>query len=135
MTVRRVSSEAAALLASHQYGIGAAGGAEKIVHSLQHELADSDKRLALLQLDMASAFHSCHRASLLAQLYALPGLQPVFRIADFAYSQPSAVMLSGCDDAMLEPAQGVRHGNQLSARLFCVYMKQLLKQASLCSPV
>ena len=48
--MRRVSSEAAQLLAPHQYGIGVAAGAEKIIHSLQHELTDTDKRLALLQI-------------------------------------------------------------------------------------
>ncbi len=46
VAVRRVSSEAAELLAPHQYGIGVAAGAEKILHSLQHELTDTDKRLA-----------------------------------------------------------------------------------------
>ena len=130
VAVRRVSSEAASLLAPHQYGIGVPGGAEKIVHSLQHELVDTDKRLALLQLDITNAFNSCDRARLLRELYALPGLQSMFRIADFAYSQPSALVLSGSDGLMIESAQGVRQGDPLSALLFCVYMRQLLQQAS-----
>ena len=72
VAVRRVSSEAAMLLAPHQYGIGVAGGAEKIVHSLQHELVDTDKRLALLQIDITNAFNSCDRGRLLRELYAQP---------------------------------------------------------------
>ena len=62
VAVRRVSGEAASLLAPHQYGIGVAGGAEKILHSLQHELTDGDKRLALLQLDITNAFNTCDRS-------------------------------------------------------------------------
>ena len=50
VAVKRVSTAAAKLLAPHQYGIGVAAGAEKILHSLQHELTDTDKRLALLQI-------------------------------------------------------------------------------------
>ena len=130
VAVRRVSAEAAQLLAPQQYGIGMAAGAEKIIHSLQHELTDTDKRLALLQLDIANAFNSCDRARLLHELYALPGLQSVYRIADFAYTQPSALVLSGCGGLMIESAQGVRQGDPLSALLFCVYMREVLQQVS-----
>ena len=106
VAVRRVSSDAAVLLAPHQYGIGVPGGAEKILHSLQHELTDADKRLAMLQLDITNAFNTCDRARLLRELYGQSELQPLFRIADFAYSQPSALVLSGCDGLMIESAQG-----------------------------
>ena len=130
VAVRRVSTAAARLLAPHQYGMGVAAGAEKIIHSLQHELADTDKRQAMLQLDMSNAFNSCDRARLLRELYGLPDLQPLFRIADFAYNQPSALVLSGCDGLMIESAQGVRQGDPLSALLFCIYMRDTLQQVS-----
>ena len=68
VAVRRVSTEAAQLLAPHQYGMGVAAGAEKIVHSVQHELTDTDKRLAMLQLDITNAFNSCDRTRLLSEL-------------------------------------------------------------------
>ena len=130
VAVRRVSDVAAQLLAPHQYGVGVAAGAEKILHSLQHELVDKDKRLALLQLDIANAFNSCDRARLLRELYGLSDLQPLFRLANFAYSQPSALVLSGCKGLMIESAQGVRQGDPLSALLFCVYMRDVLRQVS-----
>ena len=85
-----------------------AAGAEKIVHSGQHELTDTDKRLAMLQLDITNAFNSCDRTRLLSELYGLSGLQSVYRMADFAYSQPSALVLSGCDGLMIDSAQGVK---------------------------
>ena len=130
VAVRRVSSEAAVLLAPHQYGVGVSAGAEKIIHSLQHELVDTDKRLALLQLDIANAFNSCDRARLLRELYALPGLQSLYRIADFAYSQPSVLVLAGSDGLMIESAQGVRQGDPLSALLFFIYVREVLQQVS-----
>ena len=107
-----------------------AAGAEKIVHSLQHELTDTDQRLSLLQLDITNAFNSCDRAHLLRELYALPELQPLYRIDDFAYTQTSALVLSGCDGLMIESAQGVRQGDPLSALLFCVYLRPVLQQVS-----
>ena len=79
---------------------------------------------------MANAFNSCDRTRLLAQLYELPELQPLYRIADFAYARPSALVLGGCDGAMLESAQGVRQGDPLSALLFCVYMREALQAVS-----
>jgi hypothetical protein len=130
VAVRRVSGEAAQLLTPHQYGIGVAAGAEKIVHSLQHELTDTDKRLALLQLDISNAFNSCDRARLLGELYALPSLQSVYRIAEFAYKQSSALVLGGCEGQMIDSAQGVRQGDPLSALLFCIYMRDILQQVS-----
>ena len=130
VAVRRVSGKAAELLSPHQYGIGVPGGAEKIVHSLQHELTDRDKRLAMLQLDIANAFNTCDRARLLSELYELPDLQSVYRIADFAYTQPSVLVLGGCDGAMIHSAQGVRQGDPLSALLFCVYMRRVLQRVS-----
>ena len=54
----------------------------------------------------------------------------MYRIADFAYTQPSALVLSGCDGRMIESAQGVRQGDPLSALLFCVYMRDILQQVS-----
>ena len=128
IAVRRVSHEAARLLVPHQCGMGLAAGAEKIIHSLQHDLTDADKRLAMLQLDITNAFNTCDRARLLRELYGLPELQSIYRIADFAYNQPSALVLSGCNGLMIESAQGVRQGDPLSALLFCVYMRETLQQ-------
>ena len=53
-----------------------------------HELTDSDKRLALLQLDITNAFNTCDRARLLSELYGQADLQSLYRITDLAYSQP-----------------------------------------------
>ena len=82
----------------------------------------------MLQLDITNAFNTCDRARLLRELYGLSELQSVYRIADFAYHQPSALVLSGCNGRMIESAQGVRQGDPLSALLFCLYRRETLQQ-------
>ncbi len=89
----------------------------------------------MLQVDISNAFNSCDRARLLTQLYALPQLQTIFRLADFAYSQPSTLLLQGCDGQAIMSKQGVRQGDPLSPLLFCVYMREILQQVSEVSEV
>jgi hypothetical protein len=126
IAVNQVSTEAAALLAPHQYGVGVPAGAERILHALQHKLTDKEERLALLQLDISNAFNTCDRARLLQELYAIPALQSIFRIVDFAYARPTALLLQGCTGQAIMSSQGVRQGDPLSALLFCVYMRETL---------
>jgi hypothetical protein len=128
VAINRVSETAATLLAPHQYGVGVPAGAERILHSLQHKLTDRSERLALLQLDISNAFNTCDRARLLRELYALPALQPIFRIVNCAYSQPSTLLLQGCDGQAIMSSQGVKQGDPLSALLFCVYMRDVLQK-------
>ena len=128
IAVNQVSSEAATLLAPHQYGVSVPAGAERILHALQHKLTDKEERLALLQLDISNAFNTCDRARLLQELYAIPALQSIFRIVDFAYARPTALLLQGCNGQAIMSSQGVRQGDPLSALLFCLYMRETLHQ-------
>jgi hypothetical protein len=128
IAVNQVSNEAATLLAPHQYGVSVSAGAERILHALQHQLTDKDERLALLQLDISNAFNTCDRARLLHELYAIPSLQSIFRIVDFAYARPTALLLQGCNGQAIMSSQGVRQGDPLSALLFCIYMRETLDQ-------
>ena len=74
--VRKVTADAAALLAPHQLGVGVRSGAERVVHSLQHSLTDKDTKRALLKVDISNAFNSCDRARVLRQLYEQPASVP-----------------------------------------------------------
>ena len=80
--------------------------------------------------EAANAFNNCDRVRLLRELYALRELQSLYRIAHFAYAQPSVLVLAGCDGLMIESVQGVRQGDPLSALLFCVYMRDILRRVS-----
>jgi hypothetical protein len=51
---RKLAATAASLLSPHQYGVGVSSGAERVVHSLQHALTDTTRRLSLLQIDIST---------------------------------------------------------------------------------
>ena len=130
IAVRKVTAEAAALLAPHQLGVSVASGAEHIVHSLQHSLTNATTRRALLRVDMSNAFNSCDRARVLRQLYEQPALSAMWRVADFGYSAPSQLLLQGCHGQHLLSSNGVRQGDPLSAILFCLYIRDVLTTVS-----
>jgi hypothetical protein len=125
IAVSRESKSAAELLAPHQLGVGVPSGAERIVHSMQYELTDRTAKRAALKIDVSNAFNSCDRALLLRKLYATPALSSLFRIAHFAYSSPSALLLQRCDGQSIQSSNGVRQGDPLACLLFCVYMREL----------
>jgi hypothetical protein len=128
IAVSRTRTAAARLLAPHQFGVGMPSGAERIVHSMQYSLTDRTVKRAALKVDTSNAFNSCDRALVLRKLYATPELSPLFRIADFAYSAPSTLLLQHCDGASIESRNGVRQGDPLACLLFCVYMRELYAQ-------
>ena len=130
LAMNKVTSAAAALLAPHQLGVGVPCGAERIVHSLQHTLTDVNSRHALLKVDIANAFNTCDRARVLRLLYEQPALSALYRMADFAYSSPSQLLLQGCEGQSLLSANGVRQGDALSALLFCLYLRDTLAEVS-----
>ena len=125
LAVRRVTAAAATLLAPHQYGIGVPGGGERILHSMQHTLTDKQARLAAAKIDISNAFNCCDRARLLDRLYHTPELSAIYRIADFAYSTPSTLLLERGNGDSIQSTNGVRQGDPLSTLLFCLYMKDV----------
>ena len=130
IVVRKVTADAAALLAPHQLGVGVRSGAERVVHSLQHSLTDTGTKRALLQVDISNAFNSCDRARVLRQLYEQPALSPMYRIADFGYAVPSQLLMQRCEGKHLLSSNGVRQGDSLSAILFCLYIRDVLVKVS-----
>src|ERR1700677_1183194 len=62
------------------------------------------------------------------RLYAIPVLQPIFRMVNLAYARPSKLLLQGCVGQAIMSSQGVRQGDPLSALLFCVHMRDVLQQ-------
>jgi hypothetical protein len=104
IAVSRTRTAAAQLLSPHQYGVGVPSGAERIVHSMQYSLTDRAVKRAALKVDISNAFNSCDRALMLRKLYSRPELSSLFRIADFAYSLPSTLLLQRCDGRLSSPA-------------------------------
>ena len=130
IAVRKIAMTAGKLLGPHQFGVGVANGAERMLHSLQHALTDKEAKTALLKLDISNAFNSCDRARVLRRLYATPELSPLYRLADFGYSAPSELLLQGCEGQSILSSNGVRQGDPLSAVLFCLYLSDVLARVS-----
>ena len=130
IAVKKIAVTAGKLLQPHQFGVGINSGAERILHSLQAELTDRNSKRAMLKLDISNAFNSCNRARVLRELYDTPQLSSLYRLADFGYSVPSALLLEGCEGQSILSANGVRQGDPLSAVLFCLYLRKLLARVA-----
>jgi hypothetical protein len=128
IAVKKVVIQAVDLLAPHQYGVGMSSGAERILHSMQHTMADKTLKYAAMKIDVSNAFNSCDRARMLNELYATPQLASLFRIADFAYSTSSMLLLERCEGDHIESSNGVRQGDPLSSLLFCLYVRSMYAQ-------
>ena len=124
--VHRVVNTASTLLQPHQYGVGVPGGCERIVHSLQHRLLDTDVLTAALTVDINNAFNCCDRSRLLDKLHNTPELAAVWRITHLAYATSSPLLLQRCNGQSIDSANGIRQGDPLSSLLFCLYMQDTL---------
>ena len=93
-------------------------------------MSDRTAKLALMKIDISNAFNSCDRARMLQQLYAMPQLELLYRIADFGYSVPSQLLMHRCEGQSILSSNGVRQGDPLSALLFCLYMKEVYAQVA-----
>jgi hypothetical protein len=131
LAVRQVAEKAVRLLQPQQFGVGLSSGCERIIHALQHQLADTKCRRAALQIDISNAFNTCNRALLLDKLYNTPELQPIWRICHFAYSSPSDLLLPNPSTPSMQSRNGVRQGDPLSSLLFCLYIRDTLADPTL----
>ena len=116
------------LLKPIQLGVGVSGGCEAIIHNLQHLLEQSDHPVAALAVDFKNAFNTISRQTVLESLYAQPTLNTLWRLVDFAYSQPSDLLIKNGDGKLypgITSSQGVRQGDPLSSLLFILTREAL----------
>ena len=124
----RMKKVASDLLAPHQYAVGESAGCERIVHSLRHHLSDVTNPMAVLKLDFKNAFNNIDRAAILHTLYNTPELSDLYRIANFAYAQPSLLLVSQDRNQAthtIHSKNGVKQGDPLSTLLFCLALHKV----------
>jgi len=124
-------SEAAKVLQPVNLGCGTEGGAEIVVACVQHFLRTRD--VAVFVGDFRNAFNTVSRSSMMASLFGQPKLNRLWRVAHWAYSQPSLVLVrdrQGELVTVLSSEQGVRQGDPLASLLFCLAVAGVYKTAA-----
>jgi len=133
----QVAGEAAKILLPHQYAVGISGGCEMIVHDLQHTLEQRSLHVAAISVDFRNAFNSISRKACLHSLMAHKELQSLWKLAAFAYSEPSMLLSRRSNGSMtceLWSEQGARQGDPLGVLLFCLGLHPILQRASALAP-
>ena len=130
--VQRVTDAAAQILSPIQFGVGKGAGCEQAVHRLQHLLTRSHPiRLAGIAVDFKNAFNERSRADILHELFQHEELQSIWRIAHWAYSDPSGLWIQNEQHQLFWPKdelsseEGVKQGDPLSSLLFALSMKRI----------
>jgi len=124
-------AEAAKVLQPVNLGCGTEGGAEIVVACVQHFLRTRD--VAVFVGDFRNAFNTVSRSSMMASLFGQPKLNRLWRVAHWAYSQSSLVLVrdrQGELATVLSSEQGVRQGDPLASLLFCLAVAGVYKTAA-----
>jgi hypothetical protein len=121
--VASISSEAAKILRPIQLAVGVNGGCHIAIHTAQAIIRDHNKRLAMVCLDSKNAFNSMSTPAMLRALFKQKSLSPVWRIAHWAYNQPTDTYLMSALHLVLNVLiceNGVHQGDPLGSLLFCL---------------
>lgn len=124
-------SDAAQILQPVNLGCGTEGGAEIVVACVQHFLRTRD--VGVFVGDFQNAFNTVSRQRMMQELFAQPKLGKLWRVAHWAYSQPSLVMVrdrQGELVTVVRSEQGVRQGDPLASLLFCLAVAGVYKTAA-----
>ena len=98
-----------------QFGVAKPGGSETALGLLQLLLL-RDQSHVVLSLDFQNAFNARSRQQIATSLYERLELQPLWRVFNLLYGQPSPLLLYGADGkrmATLTSDEGVRQGLSL----------------------
>jgi hypothetical protein len=126
-------ASAAKILHPINLGVGVSGGCETVVHCVSYFLSSPSLDAACLACDFKNAFNSASRARMLEALFAENSLKSLWRLAHWAYSEPSRLFVqdrSGHTVATLTSEEGVRQGDPLASLLFCLGVQDVYRTAS-----
>jgi len=130
--IQQVAHQAAKVLLPHQFGVAIRGGIEIIIHDLQNTLEQQNLHLAALSIDFKNAFNAISRKACFHSLMSEPDLAPIWKLATFAYSEPSKLFSRHSNGTMvceMNSEEGSRQGDPLGLLLFCLGLHPILKKA------
>jgi hypothetical protein len=114
MALEAVKPSVAKLFANVQFGVGAKGGGETIVHRTRQLLAEDPSRV-VCTIDCVNAFNAVKRSAIHDALRAMPALRPLLPIFRLCYSEHSDLV---GDDVAIKSQSGVRQGSVLGPLFF-----------------
>jgi len=101
-------------------------GCERVVHTINAQLTNSDKPRVGIAIDAKNAFNTVSRAAMFTELYKHVELAGLWDLAYWAYSKPSTLFFHGddgiTDSDELRSSQGGRQGCTLAKLLYCLAM-------------
>ena len=100
------------------------GGTERALHAIQLSSELHGPDAVVCSIDIRNAFNSCSRAAIAQCLYATPQLRPIWRLFNWAYHDPSSLLVYNASlSATLESSEGVRQGDFLASLLFALCLQ------------
>ena len=122
-----------------QFGFGAPGGTATALHLAQAAIETAGDLSAVILIDFENFFNSLPRAETLQQIYSNPIFAPLYRLLDFLYGQPSALLMQDpTGEYHFETSkEGVKQGDAAGTAIACIALikpleriKQLMKNDS-----
>jgi len=128
--VNLVSADLPAIFEPIQLGVGAVGGPERAVHIIQSGLETMGADAVLLKCDIKNAFNERKREQILSELFRTETLQPLWRLAHWAYKAPSSMLVfeHGQYRTTIMSCQGVKQGDCLGSLLFSLSVHHLYQR-------
>ena len=132
LCLQLVVKEALPKALQHQYAIGLSGGAEILLHVYQQfvDKHGHDPEVALLLLDITNAFMAADRSKMIAAVFGIPELQPIWRLAHWHLAKPNPRFLTLGDGSLFSFLQSVGgpQGDPLMPVMFAALIGVLLKR-------
>ncbi|MCI0441550.1 MAG: hypothetical protein L0177_20810, partial [Chloroflexi bacterium] len=117
-----------AIFPSCQYALSR-GASQLAVTLIQAAIEGATGEVALLKLDIANAYNSRSRGDILRILYETERLKPLWRFVDWAYANPSDLLLEGAShNECIKSVNGVRQGDPLAGVLFALSVQHTLEE-------
>ena len=106
------------------------GGSSTALHVLQSALDIGGPSVIALKTDFKNAFNTRKRHDILSELFMVPALAPLFRLAHWAYRSPSLLLVSrgGVPFGGILSAEGVKQGDVLASLLFALSVHSYYSQ-------